>query len=113
PAGGNVNSRPALRTAMSILDSLPDRPLTDGELSKLNRAEGVELAVAVDGEEGDAPSGSGAESVLLATDRWVKALVRDGGWHVVETVDLEGTERYDAMRVCEDAVRTYHRESES
>lgn len=98
---------------MSILDSLPDRPLAAGELSKLNRSDGVELAVAVDGEEGAAPSGSEAESVLLATDRWVKALVRDDGWHVVETVCLDGTERYDAMRTCEDAVRTHLRERES
>lgn len=32
---------------MSVLDSLPDRPLTDAELASLNRADAVALAVDV------------------------------------------------------------------
>ncbi|MFC4359917.1 hypothetical protein ACFO0N_18375 [Halobium salinum] len=97
---------------MSILDSLPDRPLTDGEVAKLNRANSVELAVAVDPGENAADANEGAtEALLLGTDRWVKALVRDAGWHVVETVSLDESERYEAMRACEDAVRAYRRES--
>jgi hypothetical protein len=95
---------------MSVIDSLPDRPLADGELSELNRADRVELAVAVDSGETTADA---TESFLLATDEWVKALVREDGWHVVETVALDGTERYEAMRACEDAIRTYRRESGS
>jgi hypothetical protein len=95
---------------MSVIDSLPDRPLGDGDLSELNRAGRVELAVAVDPGETAADA---TESFLLATDEWVKALVRDEGWHVVDTVGLDGTERYEAMRACEEAIRTYRRESES
>lgn len=96
---------------MSILDSLPDRPLGDGEVARLNRADSVELAVAVDPAEGGDATDGETDALLLGTDRWVKALVRDDGWHVVETVSLDGTERYEAMRACEDAVRTYRRES--
>ncbi|WP_101297530.1 hypothetical protein [Halegenticoccus soli] len=86
---------------MSIVDSLPRRALADGELAALNRSDAVDLAVAVE-------SGGPTEGVLLATDRWVKGLALSGeGWRVVETVSLEGTERYDALRSCEDAVRAF------
>ncbi|KTG10231.1 hypothetical protein AUR64_11655 [Haloprofundus marisrubri] len=102
---------------MSILDSLPNRPLSDAELASLNRAEAVELAIAVD-EDGP------TEALLLATESWVKALVfdrseqdseengdteesrGDGGWRTVETVTLEETERYEALKQCEETVRS-------
>ncbi|MFC7096542.1 hypothetical protein [Halobaculum marinum] len=97
---------------MSLVASLPGRPLTDGEVASLNRADSVELAVAVDSEtdtaaaEGNAAA-PGAEGLLLATDSWVKGIdFRGGAWAVVETVAIEDeSERYEALRVCEDAVR--------
>ncbi|UIO99255.1 hypothetical protein Hbl1158_12035 [Halobaculum sp. CBA1158] len=97
---------------MSLVASLPGRPLTDGEIASLNRADAVELAVAVDSEtaseaaEANAAA-DGAEGLLLATDAWVKGLDFLGGaWEVVETVPIDGEgDRYDALRACEDAVR--------
>ncbi|WP_246308160.1 hypothetical protein [Halorarum salinum] len=85
---------------MSLVASLPGRPLSDAEIASLNRADSVELAVAVD------ESGA-TEALLLATDDWVKGLRFLGGaWEVTETVAVdEGTDRYDALRACEDAVR--------
>ncbi|WP_246310238.1 hypothetical protein [Halorarum halophilum] len=85
---------------MSLVASLPGRPLSDAEVASLNRADSVELAVAVD-ESGP------TEGLLLATDDWVKGLRFLGGaWEVTETVDIDGEEdRYDALRACEDAVR--------
>ncbi|PSQ05533.1 hypothetical protein BRC97_08735 [Halobacteriales archaeon QS_6_71_20] len=96
---------------MSLVASLPGRPLSDAEIAALNRADSVELAVAVDGETDDeATAGNaaaGAEGLLLATESWVKGLDFLGGaWEVVETVAIESDgDRYDALRDCEDAVR--------
>ena len=97
---------------MSLLSSLPGRPLSDGEVAALNRSESVELAVAVDSEthteaaEANAAA-DGAEGLLLATESWVKGLdFRGGVWEVVESVAVDGeADRYDALRTCEDAVR--------
>ena len=97
---------------MSLIASLPGRPLSEAEIAALNRAESVELAVAVDSEtEGEAAAANaaadGAEGLLLATESWVKGLDFLGGaWEVVETVAIEEeADRYDALRRCEDAVR--------
>lgn len=86
---------------MSLVTSLPDRPLSAAEVAALNRADAVELAVAVDDDDP-------ADGVLLATDAWVKGLrFTDEAWRVVESVPLgDGGERYDALRRCEEAVRT-------
>jgi len=85
---------------MSVLSSLPKRPLTDGEIASLNRADAVDLAVAVD--DGTAET----RGLLVATASWVKGLaLDDDGWTTVETADLDETERYEALRACEDAVR--------
>jgi len=85
---------------MGVLSSLPNRPLTDGEIASLNRAEAVDLAVAVD--DGTAET----RGLLVATPSWVKGLALDAdGWTTVESVDLDGAERYEALRACEDAVR--------
>ncbi|WP_224336647.1 hypothetical protein [Haloprofundus halobius] len=84
---------------MSILDSLPSRPLSDAELAALNRADAVELAIAVD----DGPT----EALLLATESWVKALAFDAdgdGWRTVETTSLDEMERYEALKRCEEAI---------
>ncbi|ESP88599.1 hypothetical protein [Candidatus Halobonum tyrrellensis] len=85
---------------MSLLTSLPDRPLSAAAVAALNRADAVELAVAVDDDDP-------ADGLLLATDAWVKGLAFDGaGWSVVETVGVDGADdRYDALRACETAVR--------
>jgi hypothetical protein len=84
---------------MALLDSLPPRPLDESEVTALNRSDAVELAIAVDD---DGPT----DAVLLATDSWVKALLlSDDGWTVVETVSLDDTERYEALRICEETVR--------
>ncbi len=96
---------------MSVLESLPSRPLTDAEMAALNRADVVDLAVPVDDE---GPN----DAVLLATEQWVKALVYDDddgdGWHVLKTIGLEKVDRFDALQSCEAEIRaTYDRFSES
>ena len=85
---------------MSLVTSLPDRPLSAGDLAALNRADAVDLAVAVDDDDP-------ADGLLLATDAWVKGLLwSEAGWTVVETVTLDDADgRYDGLRACEEAVR--------
>lgn len=112
---------------MSVVDSLPARPLSDATVSKLNRSEPVTLAVAVepaadDGDErgdsdatdgdtvdGDDTTDGGARGLLVATDEWVRGLAFDGTWRVVDAADYEPGDddegRYEALRECEDAVR--------
>ena len=86
---------------MTLLESLPPRPLSAGELTGLNRADAVDLAVALEGEEP-------ATGITLATDRWVKALAFDGeGWRTVESVDLTERERIEALQECEDALLAF------
>lgn len=92
---------------MTLLDSLPPRPLDESEVTALNRSDAVELAIAVD-EDGP------TDAVLLATDAWVKALLLgDDGWTVVETVSLDDAERYEALRTCEETVREARERSEN
>lgn len=89
---------------MTLLESLPPRPLSAGELTGLNRADAVDLAVALEGEEP-------AAGITLATDRWVKALAFDGeGWRTVETVELADRERVDALQECEEALLSFFEE---
>lgn len=113
---------------MSVVDSLPARPLSEATVSRLNRSEPVTLAVAVapetdaDGDAGgdttddtatdDSAGGrtdSGTRGLLVATDEWVRGLAFDGAWRVVRAVDYEAGDddegRYEALRECEDAVR--------
>lgn len=101
---------------MTVVDSLPDRPLTDAEVSKLNRSEPVTLAVAVafdDPDGADTPDGDSASDegrgLVLATDEWVRGLAfGDDQWTAVEAVAYgEDTERYEALRDCETAVREW------
>lgn len=89
---------------MRLLDSLPERPLTDAELASLNHADSLDLAVDVT-EESDTTADD-VEGLLLATDDWVKGVAYDGGWRVVATERLATVERFEAMQRCEDAVRT-------
>ncbi|ELZ97770.1 MULTISPECIES: hypothetical protein [Haloferax] len=88
---------------MSLIESLPPRPLEPQELTSLNRADAFDLVVAV---EDDGP----ARSLLFATDAWVKGVAYedDAGWSVVETVALDGeTERIDGLQTCEEAVLSF------
>ena len=92
---------------MSVLDSLPDRPLTDAELTDLNRSDALD--VAVDVTEPDAKSPGDVRGLLLATEGWVKGLAYgdvDEGWHVAATRELgDADERFDAMQHCEEAIQ--------
>jgi hypothetical protein len=90
---------------MSVLDSLPDRPLTDAELASLNRSDAVEVAVDVTEAERKTPGD--VAGLLLATADWVKGLAHgDDGWREIATRELRADEeRFDAMQHCEDAVR--------
>lgn len=88
---------------MSLLDSLPPRPLTDAELASFNRADALDLAVDV--TEADSKTPDDIRGLLVATESWVKGLAYDeDGWHVVGSADIED-ERVDAMQACEEAVR--------
>lgn len=90
---------------MSVLDSLPDRPLTDAELTDLNRSDALD--VAVDVTEPEAKSPGDVRGLLLATGGWVKGLAYgSGGWHVAATRELgDADERFDAMQYCEEAIQ--------
>jgi len=83
---------------MSVVESLPPRPLNPQELLQLNSADALELAVPI--EDGGRVTG-----VLVATESWVKGLALDAdadGWTVVETVALDAdTERVDGLQACE------------
>jgi len=95
------------------LDSLPDRPLREQEVTGLNHADAFELVVPVNREEAvEADTQEPVvvtEQLILGTDDWVKGLVYDGGWKVVESVAIDDPdeERFDAMRDCESAVSEY------
>ena len=88
---------------MRVVDSLPDRPLSDAELASLNRADAVELAVDV--TEADRKTPGDVAGLLLATETWAKGLAYDDGWRVVATESLGERERVDALQACEEAVR--------
>lgn len=95
------------------LDSLPDRPLRQQEVTGLNHADVFSLVVPVDQQEAvEADTREPvvvAERLILGTDDWVKGLVYDDGWVAVETVAIDDPdeERFDAMRECETAVADY------
>lgn len=107
-----VSALPA-RGMNDTLDTLPDRPLRQREVTALNHADAFSLLVPVDREE--AVEADTRESVviterlILGTDSWVKGLVYDDGWRTVESVVIDDpdTERFDAMRDCEAAVAGY------
>ncbi|WP_049985430.1 hypothetical protein [Halobellus rufus] len=86
---------------MSVVDSLPARPLTPEELVQLNAAEALELAVPIEDE-------GRASGLLVASAAWVKGLAFDAdveSWTVVETVELDGeTPRVDGLQACERAI---------
>ncbi|MFD1684981.1 hypothetical protein [Halobellus litoreus] len=83
---------------MSVVESLPPRPLEPKELLELNAADALEMAVPIEDE-------GSVTGVLVATATWVKGLGFDAdaeSWSVVETVPLDAdTERVDALQACE------------
>ncbi|WP_430506090.1 hypothetical protein [Haloparvum sp. PAK95] len=99
---------------MSVLSSLPERPLQESEVVSLNRSEELELAVAT---ETNGPTAG----LVVAADDWVKGLAFDGtwadgfegDWTVVDTVTLDDAERYEGLQQCEDAVRAFLGETET
>ncbi|WP_416839674.1 hypothetical protein [Haloferax sp. DFSO52] len=88
---------------MTLIDSLPPRPLEPQELTSLNRSDAFELVVAV---ESDGP----ARGVLVATAAWVKGVAYDeaSGWSLVETVELsDELPRIEGLQACEAAVLSF------
>lgn len=94
----------------SVVSSLPDRPLKHAEFTALNHADAFTLALPIDAEEAvereTMEATEIAESLILGTDDWVKALRYDDGWRVVETATIEDaeTERFDALQQCKQAL---------
>ena len=92
---------------MSLVESLPPRPLDPEELLELNSAEALDLAVPIEDE-------GRVSGVLVATDAWVRGLALDGdagSWTVVETVALgEDTERVDGLQACEASILRFRGE---
>ena len=95
------------------VDSLPDRPLRQAEVTGLNHADAFSLVVPVNREQAvEADSREPVvvtEKLILGTEDWVKGLVYDDGWLEVESVAIErpDEERFEAMRDCEAAVADY------
>jgi hypothetical protein len=95
------------------LDSLPDRPLRQQEVTALNHADAFTLVVPVNREEAvEADTREPVvitERLVLGTDDWVRGLAYDDGWRAVETVRIDDPdeERFDAMRTCESALAEY------
>lgn len=95
------------------VDSLPDRPLRQAEVTGLNHADAFSLVVPVNREhavEADTREPVVVtEKLILGTDDWVKGLVYDDGWVAVESVaiDAPDEERFEAMRECEAAIADY------
>lgn len=96
------------------LESLPDRPLRQQEVTALNHADAFSLVVPVNREEAvEADTREPVvitERVILGTDDWVTALVYDDGWLEVEVVSIEDPdeERFEAMQDCEAAIESYY-----
>jgi hypothetical protein len=92
---------------VTVIESLPGRPLSDGDVAALHRSEGIEMAVPVGEVEGETAEGP-TTGLLLVTDAWVSGLAfGDDGWTAVERVSLDGTERFDALRAAEEAVLVF------
>lgn len=97
------------------LESLPDRPLRQREVTALNHADAFTLVVPVNREEAVETDTREpvvvTERLVLGTDDWVRGLVYDDGWRAIETVRIDDPdeERFDAMRACESALAEYSR----
>ncbi|MFB6069857.1 MAG: hypothetical protein ABEJ76_02435 [Halanaeroarchaeum sp.] len=98
---------------MSVVSSLPDRPVTQSEVTVLNDSDRLAMAVPVTQEDAvgadDREPVTITDQLLLATEEWVVALAYDGEWVEVERVAIDdpGNERFAALRSCEDALEEY------
>ncbi|MFW5918810.1 MAG: hypothetical protein ACOCSF_01260 [Halanaeroarchaeum sp.] len=98
---------------MTALSSLPDRPLTQAEVTALNESDRLAMAVPVTQE--DAVTAEDREPVtitdrlILATDEWVSGLVYGDEWIEVERIDIDGpgSERFEALQTCESAIEEH------
>ncbi|UWG47458.1 Uncharacterized protein HSRCO_1171 [Halanaeroarchaeum sp. HSR-CO] len=98
---------------MRTLSSLPDRPVTQAEVTALNDSERLAMAVPVTQEDAvrtdDREQVTITDQLILATDTWVAGLVYEDRWIEVERVDIEGpgSERFAALQTCEDAIEAH------
>lgn len=96
------------------LESLPDRPLRQQEVTALNHADAFSLVVPVNREEAVEADTQNpvviTERLILGTENWVNAIVYDDGWVEVESVPIEDPdeERFEAMQDCEAAIESYY-----
>ena len=98
---------------MTDISSLPDRPVTQGEVTALNESDRLAMAVPVTQE--DAVTADEQEPVtitdrlILATDTWVVGLVYDDEWREIERIDIDGpgSERFEALQTCESTIEAY------
>lgn len=93
----------------TVLESLPDRPLTTKQLTALNHSDAFDLVVPVETEEAVDPEEMEeveiSEGIILATQNWVKGIAYDeSGWTVVASEAVEGEDRTDALVAAEAAV---------
>jgi hypothetical protein len=92
------------------LDSLPNRPLRQREVTALNHADAFSLVVPVDREEAvEADTREPVvvtERLILGSSDWVAGLHYEDGWRTVKTVRIDDPdeERFDAMRDCKAAL---------
>ncbi|MGB9987903.1 hypothetical protein [Salarchaeum japonicum] len=94
---------------MSVLESLPGRALSMGEVAALNESDAFELVVPVEQEEAVRAESmeevTVSEAVVLVTESRATAVVFDDEWSVVESVELAGVEdRTEALMKCEHAI---------
>jgi len=100
---------------MTVRSSLPDRPVTQAEVTALNESDRLAMAVPVTQEDAvraeDQKPVTITDQLILATDTWVVGLVYDSeeGWVEVErvTIDGPGKERFAALQTCESAIEAF------
>ncbi|MFW6003772.1 MAG: hypothetical protein ACOCPT_05070 [Halanaeroarchaeum sp.] len=98
---------------MRTLSSLPDRPVTQAEVTALNESERLAMAVPVTQEDAvraeDREPVTITDQLILATDTWVAGLVYEDRWIEVERIGIDGpgSERFAALQTCEDAIEAH------
>src|SRR6056297_486496 len=98
---------------MTAISSLPDRPLTQAEVTALNESDRLAMAVPVTQEDAvtaeDREPVTITDQLILATDEWVSGLVYGDEWIEVERIDIDGpgSERFAALQTCESAIEEH------
>ena len=98
---------------MTAISSLPDRPVTQGEVTALNESDRLAMAVPVTQEDAvtadEQKPVTITDRLILATDAWVVGLVYDDEWIEIERIDIDGpgSERFEALQTCESAIEAY------